>query len=342
MPNSVLNDILELEEWTAYINSFAGLTGDPYIMQTFDWTNVQQITVGEYRALLDMVEPLLTGANWDALVDQVITLLDSPWIELSQSEKDEIINILLEIDDSQITEGFNIIRQELAPYSDDTLLVDVLDEIQNGGGNIIDLIGTSGADLLVGTIGSDDVKLGAGNDEFSAGAGDVGNDTIDGEGGDDLVEGGGGNDKLKGGKGNDDLYGGSGRDKLIGGGGHDDIMGEGGNDKLVGGGGKDVIDGGSGKDKIIGGKGNDTLTGGSGPDKFIFKAGHGHDIVTDYDADSDYLILKGGVFGSTQEVLDAMSQDGADVVLQINGKTSVTLEDVTLSELEANSDHFLI
>ena len=51
---------------------------------------------------------------------------------------------------------------------------------------------------------------------------------------------------------------------------------------LIGGKGKDILVGGAGNDSLWGSKKNDTLTGGDGYDTFIFQAGGGKDIITDY------------------------------------------------------------
>lgn len=55
-----------------------------------------------------------------------------------------------------------------------------------------------------------------------------------------------------------------------------------GDDDLRGGGGNDTIDGNGGNDRIVGGSGNDTLTGGDGNDTFIYRSGHGNDVITDF------------------------------------------------------------
>jgi Ca2+-binding RTX toxin-like protein len=55
-----------------------------------------------------------------------------------------------------------------------------------------------------------------------------------------------------------------------------------GDDDLRGGGGDDIIDGNGGDDRIVGGSGDDTLTGGDGDDRFIFRSGHGNDVITDF------------------------------------------------------------
>ena len=59
---------------------------------------------------------------------------------------------------------------------------------------------------------------------------------------------------------------------------------------LLGGSGNDKLYGGSGSDTLIGGTGNDYLEGGSnGADTYIFTAGHGKDIVSDYGSKVEHI-----------------------------------------------------
>ncbi|NRF09090.1 Ig-like domain-containing protein [Agrobacterium pusense] len=126
--------------------------------------------------------------------------------------------------------------------------------------------GTNGNDVLVAGDGKDMLEGGDGNDTLLAGAGN------------DMVDAGAGNDRVVAGDGNDIVEGGAGNDVLMGGAG---------NDVLHGGAGNDHLNGGSGDDTLIGGAGNDVLTGGSGADTFVFAAGSGRDVVTDFQAGAD-------------------------------------------------------
>jgi len=71
-------------------------------------------------------------------------------------------------------------------------------------------------------------------------------------------------------------------------------------DYLLGTTGDDVINGRRGNDWIEGGKGNDVLTGDSDPlhddgmDTFTFRAGDGHDTVTDFQHGEDRLMFDSG------------------------------------------------
>jgi Ca2+-binding RTX toxin-like protein len=81
----------------------------------------------------------------------------------------------------------------------------------------------------------------------------------------------------------------------------DQLLGGAGNDLLVGGGGNDVLDGGTGNDVLIGGYGQDTLTGGAGQDRFVFNVPVGRanaDVITDFTAGEDKIVLDKEVFGA--------------------------------------------
>lgn len=60
-------------------------------------------------------------------------------------------------------------------------------------------------------------------------------------------------------------------------------LGYGGNDEIVGTNESgEFLSGGTGDDTLTGGGGNDILKGGSGADEFVFSAGSGHDVITNY------------------------------------------------------------
>jgi hypothetical protein len=183
--------------------------------------------------------------------------------------------------------------------------------------------GGNGNDTLTGTTG---------NDMMSGGNGD---DSLNGNDGNDTMSGGNGDDTLQGGRGNDAIDGGNGNDTLDGGLGNDDLSGGNGNDHLAAGSGNDLLSGGNGDDWLAGGKGNDTLTGGNGSDTFVFGAGFGHDVVTDFRS-GDQIAFQDGVFSDFQAVLNASKQVGADVVITLDSGNEVTLQHVQLASLHAS------
>ena len=157
-------------------------------------------------------------------------------------------------------------------------------------------------------------------------------DTIHGGVGDDTLYGHGGNDTLHGDSGNDGLSGGDGNDVLHGGEGDDSLGGDSGNDVLHGGEGNDRLYGGAGHDTLDGGAGDDHLEGGNfESDTYIFRAGHGNDIVTDYgynDEQADTLRFEGA-----QAEKAAFAREGNDLVVKAYGSDDrVALKDYFYSD----------
>ena len=164
------------------------------------------------------------------------------------------------------------------------------------GGDVEQLVGGSGGDILTGAAGDDTLTGGAGDDLLVGGgsadvmSGGPGVDTVsyadravavtadlDGQaddgsanegdliGGDvEQLVGGSGDDSLTGAAGADILTGNAGNDLLSGGAGNDNILGNAGNDQLNGQPGDDTLLGGDGDDVLSGDEGLDTLDGGAG------------------------------------------------------------------------------
>ncbi|TFL16800.1 calcium-binding protein [Jannaschia formosa] len=78
---------------------------------------------------------------------------------------------------------------------------------------------------------------------------------------------------------------------------NDSFFGGAGNDRLEGGDGADQIDGGAGQDAITGGRGSDALTGGVDADRFVLRADHGRDLITDFDLTQDVLVIDSALVG---------------------------------------------
>lgn len=106
-----------------------------------------------------------------------------------------------------------------------------------------------------------------------------------------------------------------------------------------GGGGADRIIGNAANNVIIGGAGDDTMTGGGGKDRFVFGAGFGHDMITDFDATSrlhDVIAIAHDFLGSFSAVKHHASIAGGDVVIMVDAADSITLASVHhLSSLSA-------
>ncbi|CAM3504719.1 5'-nucleotidase C-terminal domain-containing protein [Parendozoicomonas haliclonae] len=218
------------------------------------------------------------------------------------------------------------------------------DELNGGKGNDL-LHGGSGNDYLVGGNGQDQLFGAEGDDDLMGGKG---NDLLDGGSGHDYLAGGSGNDQLFGEDGNDELDGGKGHDVLIGNVGHDQLQGGQGDDELWGGSHNDRLEGGAGDDRLLGGSGNDYLAagagddwllGGSGRDIFDLVAASGHNTVRDFEAGSDRLLLNGLDFTTLDDVRNASTEQGRNLVIALDdsGDNTLTLIGTSLDDLDDNN-----
>ena len=243
----------------------------------------------------------------------------------------------------------------------DTLFGRKGDDRLNGGKGQDSLDGGSGSDTLRGGTGKDSLHGGQGDDLLKGG---TGNDTLDGRDGHDTLWGGSGDDDLTGRGGGDRLEGDAGNDTLRGSKGDDDLAGGNGDDVLRGGSftqefwlppigfvvaaptygmiledtGKDTLDGGQGRDTLDGGYGDDLLTGGDGGDAFVFFDGFGHDTITDFDAASSREKIDLSTVSSITDMADLlgshMRQDGGNTVIEDASGNTITLENVSLADLD--------
>ncbi|MDB5661431.1 MAG: hypothetical protein JWS10_4046 [Cypionkella sp.] len=165
-------------------------------------------------------------------------------------------------------------------------------------------------------LGLSDLRL-TGNARANSLNGNNGSNVIAGGGGADTMHGSGGNDILTGSDGSDRMYGDRGNDRLYGGSGNDNIMGATGTD---------LLDGGSGADR---------LTGDASADSFVFRAGFGKDVVTDFTAgDGDKLLLDDTLWaGKSLSAAQVVSQFAhvvaGNVVFEFNHDTTLTLNGLT-------------
>ena len=153
-----------------------------------------------------------------------------------------------------------------------------------------------------------------------------------GKDGDDTLWGNNNANYLYGDKGNDALNGGGGNDVLHGGEGDDSLDGHSGNDVLHGGEGNDRLYGGAGHDTLDGGAGDDYLEGGdTESDTYLFRAGHGKDMVKYYsynDEQADTLHFEGAQAEKT-----AFAREGNDLVVKAYGSDDrVALKDYFYSD----------
>jgi len=215
-------------------------------------------------------------------------------------------------------------------------------DILHGGNGADMLAGGYGDDILRGGSGNDILDGGYGNDLLGGGAGDDslvsfgGTNTMWAGGGDDQATGGRDDDIIGGGAGDDILSGGLRNDTLYGGAGDDSLLGGDGKDALYGGQGNDTLSGGNDDDTLWGSMGNDTLTGGDGTDTFVFTAGSGLDIITDFDAENDVLMLEGTAtdFLKLEDIAAVTVSFAGGLMINLGGGDAVFLAGVSLGDLE--------
>lgn len=131
-------------------------------------------------------------------------------------------------------------------------------------------------------------------------------------------------------------------DYVFAGNGADQVLGGGGNDRLLGGKGDDVLLGGAGEDLLVGDKGDDKLTGGSGADTFFFRAGFGHDTITDFrsNGELDVIEVAKGEFADFAALASHLSDTDLGAVLTLHDGSTLTLSHVEKANLTAADFHF--
>ncbi|MBX2854566.1 MAG: choice-of-anchor I family protein [Rhodobacteraceae bacterium] len=189
--------------------------------------------------------------------------------------------------------------------------------------------GSSFRDRMVAGEAEDQIIAGGGDDSIGAGGGD---DAVFAGAGDDRVLGGAGDDELRGSLGNDVIRGGEGDDAIFGGAGDDILRGNAGNDEILGNAGDDILDGGAGDDVLNGGLGVDRLSGGEGADTFVFVGPFETDVVRDFDAGVDQLMI-GGVSSFDDLTL---TQNGDNTIVTVDANRSVILNSVDADDLAAD------
>jgi VCBS repeat-containing protein len=157
-----------------------------------------------------------------------------------------------------------------------------------------------------------------------------GKPVIGGSGSDANLQGTMADERLESGNGDDAVYGLAGADVLKGGNG---------NDKLYGGAGIDTLLGENGSDWLDGGAGDDILTGGNGADVFAFSSGSGHDQVTDFKSQQDFLSISRNWLGGLDALRAHAVESNGNVVIS-TGDMSITLVGVSLSQLNATNVQF--
>ena len=94
-----------------------------------------------------------------------------------------------------------------------------------------------------------------------------------------------------------------------------------------------MLVGNAGNDLLTGGTGNDTLYGNGGNNTFAFDVGMGNDTIMDFQISQDTMQFSTALLMNYSAAMADASQAGANTVININSSTSVTLENVTKTDL---------
>lgn len=126
----------------------------------------------------------------------------------------------------------------------------------------------------------------------------------------------------------------------------DVIDGNAGDNRIFGERGNDTLTGADGRDRLAGWRGDDTLTGGAGRDLFAFRTESfggntsralGRDTIVDFEVtgvDHDLLTIDRAFgFQSFDALMLGAEQRGTDVVIALNGRSSITILGIALSDL---------
>ncbi len=211
-----------------------------------------------------------------------------------------------------------------------------------------EIIADSSANTIIGGAGDDTISGLDGDDTLYGGDGA---DTIYGNAGDDLIDTGAANDIAFGyedddtillGAGDDYALGGSGNDLIEGGVGEDELHGHSGNDVLKGGADDDLLYGDDGDDTIEAGSGDDFMLGGAGADTFVFSSGLGGNTIGDFEAGvgNDVVRLEGLGISDFAGLQSYMSEWNGNTYIDIDNDNYVTLESVTIAELDSANFQF--
>jgi serralysin len=139
------------------------------------------------------------------------------------------------------------------------------------------------------------------------------------------------------------VYGSRSGDTLIGDANANNFHGDAGNDDIRGAAGNDTLFGEAGNDTLNGGIGNDVLSGSSGDDLFVFNKGDGLDTVSDFTAGNaagDVIDLHGYGVATFAALQGFMTQVAADTLIAFDASNHITLQSVTLGQL--NQSDFLL
>jgi Ca2+-binding RTX toxin-like protein len=110
-----------------------------------------------------------------------------------------------------------------------------------------------------------------------------------------------------------------------------------------------ALSGGIGRDRLDGGAGDDTLTGGRDSDTFVFKAGFGNDVITDFAVANSYsaigpshdvLEFGGDVFADSSAFFAASADTNDGVLVTVDADNSLLIRGTTVAQLTAHPEDF--
>ena len=73
---------------------------------------------------------------------------------------------------------------------------------------------------------------------------------------------------------------------------------------------------------------------------FEFELGDGRDVITDFENGTDRLELDDFSRAQVQRIINQAEQRGDDLVLRLNGSTSVSIQDMQKSDLDLSDFTF--
>jgi sarcosine oxidase gamma subunit len=99
----------------------------------------------------------------------------------------------------------------------------------------------------------------------------------------------------------------------------------------------------SGSTTIVATSPDQTLTGSGSSDTFVFASAPGHATITNFQPANDVIQIDHSIFANVQAVLTAAQDDGhGDVVITANAQNAITLQNMTLAQLQAHQSDFHI
>ncbi len=103
-----------------------------------------------------------------------------------------------------------------------------------------------------------------------------------------------------------------------------------------------LLVGSAGRQWLNGGGGYDVLIGGAGSDAFLFTPGSKMDIITDFNASEDFVVIGGQFtqFKSFAALAPAMRQTGSNVTISLGNGDGMVLQNQALANLTATNFHF--